>query len=109
MKKMTTLIVDDERDSRESLSRYLEKYCPDDIDVVSTCANIQEAKKAIGHLKPQLVFLDIEMPFGNAFDLIDQLKTIDFEIIFVTAFSQYAITALNLSAAYYLAEAHRYR
>ena len=101
MNKITTLIVDDERDSRESLSRYLEKYCPG-VVVVSTCANIEEAQKAIDLYNPQLVFLDIEMPFGNAFDLIDQLESIDFEIIFVTAFSQYAITALNLSAAYYL-------
>lgn len=99
--QIEALIVDDEKDSRESLSRYLSKYCPD-VKILQTCANIQEAKEAIAEHEPQLVFLDIEMPFGNAFDLLDQLTAINFEIIFVTAYDQYAIPALNLSAAYYL-------
>ncbi|MFK8057992.1 MAG: LytR/AlgR family response regulator transcription factor [Saprospiraceae bacterium] len=101
MTKLTTVIVDDERDSRECLQQYLAKYCPS-VELVASCANIQEARVAIGTHKPQLVFLDIEMPFGNAFDLLEQLESIDFEIIFVTAFSQYAVTAFNSSAANYL-------
>jgi two-component system LytT family response regulator len=99
--KIKTILVDDERDSRESLQNYLSKYCPA-VEVVATCENIQEAEAAIGALQPALVFLDIEMPYGNAFDLLDRLEAIDFEIIFVTAYSQYAIPALNLSAAYYI-------
>jgi len=101
MTKLTTIIVDDEQDSRECLQQYLAKYCPA-IELVATCANIQEARVTLDTHRPQLVFLDIEMPFGNAFDLLDQLDSIDFEIIFVTAFSQYAVTAFNSSAAYYL-------
>lgn len=99
--KISTILVDDEKSSRESLQNYLNKYCPE-VDVVATCANIQEAQAAIKKHQPQLVFLDIEMPYGNAFDLLDQLEEVNFEIIFVTAYSQYAIPALNLSAAYYL-------
>lgn len=101
MKKIRAIIVDDEKASRDSLRHYLQKYCPD-VDVVQECANIQEAGEAISAHQPELAFLDIEMPYGNAFDLLEQLEEINFEAIFITAFSQYAIQALNLSAAYYL-------
>lgn len=101
MKTLTTIVIDDERDSRESLQRYLAKYCPT-VRVVAACSNIAEAQTAIEAHGPQLVFLDIEMPFGNAFDLIERIGKIDFEIIFVTAYSQYAVTAFNSTAAYYL-------
>lgn len=101
MKTVTALIVDDEQDSRETLRRYLTKYCPQ-LTLAGECANIQEAKSAIDKLSPQLVFLDVEMPRGNAFDLLEQWETIPFETIFVTAFSKYAIQAFNLSAAQYL-------
>ena len=53
-------------------------------------------------LEPQLVFLDVEMPFGNAFDVLEACKDLQFETIFVTAFSEYSLKALNQSAAYYL-------
>ncbi len=79
----------------------MKKYCPQ-VDVKAECANIQEAQKAIQQFEPDLVFLDIEMPYGNAFDLLEQLEKIDFEVIFITAFSNYAVQALNLSAAHYI-------
>ena len=101
MKSISAIIVDDERDSRETLRNYVTKYCPQ-VELLGESANIIEARAAILKLKPQLVFLDIEMPHGNAFDLLEQWGEIDFEIIFVTAFSQYAIQAFNLSAAHYL-------
>jgi len=101
MTKITALIIDDEQDSRETLRRYLGKYCPQ-VNILEECANIIEARAAILKKQPQLVFLDIEMPHGNAFDLLEQWGEIDFEIIFITAFSQYAIQAFNLSAAHYL-------
>lgn len=101
MNPIKALIVDDEQDSRESLSRFVQKYCPK-VEIQQTCANIREAQQAIKVQSPQLVFLDIEMPYGNAFDLLDKLPEIDFEIIFITAFSQYAIEAFKLSAAHYL-------
>jgi len=101
MEKIKALIVDDEQDSRETLRSYLTKYCPQ-IDILDEAANIQEARKSILKSKPQLVFLDVEMPHGNAFDLLEQWETVPFETIFVTAFSKYAIQAFNLSAAHYL-------
>jgi len=101
MKTITAIIVDDEQDSRETLRNYVGKYCPQ-LTLLGECANIIEARAAILKHQPQLVFLDIEMPHGNAFDLLEQWGEIDFEIIFITAFSQYAIQAFNLSAAHYL-------
>ena len=101
MKKISAIIVEDEQDSRETLRNYVSKYCKD-VNIVKECPNIKEAQTAIGIHQPNLVFLDIEMPYGNAFDLLEQLDTIDFEIIFITAFDQYAIQAFNLSAVHYL-------
>jgi len=101
MEKINALIVDDEQDSRETLRSYLTKYCPQ-VTIVDESANIQEARKAVLKHEPQLVFLDVEMPHGNAFDLLEQWETVPFETIFVTAFSKYAIQAFNLSAAHYL-------
>lgn len=98
---ITAIIVDDEQDSRETLRSYVGKYCPQ-VEILTECANIIEARTAILKHKPQLLFLDIEMPHGNAFDLLEQWGEIDFEIIFITAFSQYAVQAFNLSAAHYL-------
>ena len=96
-----SIIVDDEQDSRETLRNYLASYCPQ-VTVLDECADIIAAKTAILKHSPDLVFLDIEMPRGNAFDLLEQWGEIDFEIIFITAFSQYAVQAFNLSAAHYL-------
>lgn len=101
MKKITAIIVEDELDSRETLRNYVSKYCKE-VRIVSECPNIQTAQTAIGIHQPDLVFLDIEMPYGNAFDLLEQLETIDFEIIFITAFDQYAVQAFKLSAVHYL-------
>lgn len=98
---MKTIIVDDEQDSRDILSTYLTRYCPE-VEIVADCADIEEAQKAIKKHQPQLLFLDIEMPFGTGFDLLEQIGEPDFEVIFVTAFSQYAVQAFNLSAARYL-------
>ncbi len=97
----TALIVDDELSSRKSLSIFLNKYCKQ-INVLSTAENIIEARDKIGQLDPDIVFLDIEMPYGNAFDLLDQFSELTFQVIFVTAFSHYAIKAFNLSNASYI-------
>ena len=101
MKAIKTIIVDDELDSRQSLRTFLTKYCPD-VKIVGEAEAIDPAQKLIQDLEPDLVFLDIEMPFGNAFDLLERIPAIDFEFIFVTAYSEYAMQALNLSAAHYL-------
>lgn len=101
MKKIKTILIDDEQDSCEILNNFLTKYCPQ-IEVVDVCNNIIEGYSSIEKNNPELVFLDIEMPFGNGFDLLDKFNEIPFQVIFVTAYSQYAIQALNRSAAYYI-------
>lgn len=101
LKVYSALIVDDELSSRRSLSIFLKKYCKQ-IDVLSTAENIIEAKQKIDDLNPNIIFLDIEMPHGNAFDLLDKYSELPFQVIFITAFSQYAVKAFNLSNASYL-------
>lgn len=101
MDKIKTLIVDDEEMSRLTLINFIEKYTPE-LEIIGEAENIQQAQKIIEKAHPQLVFLDVEMPFGNAFDLLENLKHIDFQTVFVTAYSHYAIKALNFSASYYL-------
>lgn len=98
---INAIIVDDEQDSRETLLNYVSKYCPE-VHIKESCKDILEARASILKHKPDLVFLDIEMPRGNAFDLLEQWNEIDFEVIFVTAFSEYALQAFNHSAASYL-------
>ncbi len=99
---MKTLIIDDEQPSREALAHYLGKYCPD-VTVVGEAQSVNTALEAIRKLKPELLFLDIEMPFGTGFDLLEKLPTDHkLEVVFVTAYEQYALRALRLSAAHYL-------
>ncbi|MGW9685307.1 LytR/AlgR family response regulator transcription factor [Flagellimonas sp. 2504JD1-5] len=99
--ELKTIIVEDEANSREILRNYLSKYC-DGIKLLGEASNIEEGQKLIQQHKPDLVFLDVEMPFGNAFDLLDKLPDRTFETVFVTAYNQYAMDALNNHAAYYL-------
>lgn len=99
--KIRSVIVEDELAAREVLKNYLSKYCPQ-IEVVGEAQHIKEAVPLLHEIRPQLVFLDVEMPFGNAFDVLEACKDLQFETIFVTAFSEYSLKALNQSAAYYL-------
>lgn len=99
---MKAVIVDDEAASRNVLRAYLEKYCQD-VTVAAEADGVSAALEVIRAEKPDVVFLDVEMPHGNGFDLLEQLgDEARFETVFVTAFDQYAIQALNYSAAYYL-------
>lgn len=95
------IIVDDELDACKILERLLSKYIPN-VKVVAIAHNVNNAIDKIKKLKPDLVFLDIEMPNGNGFTLIEKMRNIDFEIIFATAFDQYAIKAIKYSALDYL-------
>jgi two-component system, LytTR family, response regulator len=79
----------------------LEEFCPE-TEVVGQATNPAEAEKAIARTQPDLVFLDIEMPHGNAFDLLDRLMPVNFEIVFVTAFDAYVLKAFKYSALDYL-------
>ncbi|MEO4007159.1 MULTISPECIES: LytTR family DNA-binding domain-containing protein [unclassified Flavobacterium] len=101
MQKIRSVIVEDELAAREVLKNYLSKYCPQ-VEVIGEAQHIKEAVPLLHELEPQLVFLDVEMPFGNAFDVLEACKDLQFETIFVTAFSEYSLKALNQSAAYYL-------
>ncbi len=99
--KIRSVIVEDETAAREVLRSYLTKYCPQ-VEIVGEAQNSREAVPLLHELQPQLVFLDVEMPFGNAFDVLEACGDLTFETIFVTAFSEYSLKALNRSAAYYL-------
>jgi len=98
---MKAVIIDDEKDSREILAKYLKKYCPN-VTVCGFGKSVDTGLEEIKKHNPDIVFLDIEMPYGNGFDLLDKFEKINFETVFVTAFDNYAIPALNQSAAYYL-------
>ena len=98
---LNALIVEDEANSREILRNYLSKYCTN-VTVQGEAGSIQEAIELIKKNELDLVFLDVEMPYGNAFDLLDQLPNRTFETVFVTAYNQYAMDAVNNHAAYYL-------
>ena len=96
-----TVLVDDETDSIRILQRLLENYCPQ-VSIVGTAGGVETALPLIRETKPDLVLLDIEMAQGNAFDLLNQLQPIDFKVIFVTAFDNYAVRAFKYSAVDYL-------
>lgn len=96
-----SIIIDDEPNSVEALNEMLTRYCPA-VTVAATADNINEGRELILHHQPDLLFIDIEMPFGNAFDLLNNLPVINFEVVFVTAFDNYALNAIKLSALDYL-------
>ncbi len=99
--KIKTVIVEDEMAAKVTLENYLKKFCPQ-VEVIGYAPDSKAAIKLLHELQPELVFLDVEMPFGNAFDVLDACQDLQFETIFVTAFSEYSLKALNQSAAYYL-------
>lgn len=98
---MTAIIVDDEPKARRILQNYLEQYCPD-VKILATAADVPEAVKAIIKHKPELVFLDIEMPEQDGFALFDYFNDIDFQVIFVTASHEHAVKAFKVSALDYI-------
>ena len=95
------LIVDDEPYSCEALVELLTKYCPD-VKIVGICHSGATALTSIQEHSPQLLFLDIEMPRMNGFELLEKVGDINFEIIFTTSYDQYAIKAIRMSALDYL-------
>lgn len=98
---LQAIIIDDERHSCDALKMLLDKCCPQ-IQVAAICNSANEALIKIKELKPNLIFLDIEMPHMNGFQMLEQLSTVDFEIIFTTSYDQYAIKAFKYSALDYL-------
>lgn len=98
---LKAIIIDDEEGARITLSSLIKEYAPD-VEVIAQCSNVPDGVLAINKNNPDIVFLDIEMPEYNGFELLDFFKEIHFEIIFVTAYSQYAIKAFEVSAVDYL-------
>jgi two-component system LytT family response regulator len=98
---LNSIIIDDEPFCCEVLSTLLERYCKD-INVVAVCNSGTEALKVIHKLHPDLVFLDVEMPIMNGFDMLEQLPDIHFDLIFTTGYDQYALKAFRFSAIDYL-------
>lgn len=98
---LRAIIIDDEFKSREVLKALIEKFC-EDIEVAATCHNGNDAIIAINTHKPDVIFLDIQLQRETGFEILQRLDKIDFEIIFTTAFSEFAIKAFNFSAIDYL-------
>ncbi len=98
---ITTLIVDDEEKARKVLQNQLSAAF-NDVKVVATAGSVAEAYAAIIKHDPQLVLLDIEMPYGNGFDLLQKFDKVNFDVIFTTAYGHYAIKAIKASALDYL-------
>ncbi len=98
---LTAILIDDEKNSRESLRKKIETHCPE-ITVIAECSNGKEGLEAINRFQPAIVFLDIEMPHMNGFAMLQQLTERNFELVFTTAFNQYAIDAIRYSALDYL-------
>ncbi|MFT3934098.1 MAG: LytTR family DNA-binding domain-containing protein [Chitinophagaceae bacterium] len=95
------IIIDDEEHCLETLSLQLKQFCPG-VTVAEQCPSARQGIDAIQKYTPDLVFLDIEMPGMNGFELLEQLPRIDFSIVFTTSYDQYAIKAIRFSALDYL-------
>lgn len=98
---ISCIIVDDEPRNVFILQNLLEKFC-EDVTVLGAAGSADEAAVLIRERQPEVVFLDIEMPGKNAFDLLEELRPLHFEVVFVTAFDKYAIRAFRIGAIDYL-------
>jgi two-component system LytT family response regulator len=99
--KIKAIIVDDEPKARRVLSNSILQFCPN-IELVAICEDVLEAIEQIKTHKPDVLFLDIEMPNYSGFELLDLIGEVNFEIIFVTAYNQHALKAFEVSAIDYL-------
>ena len=98
---LTAIIIDDETSSRNSLKQKLANHCPE-ITIIGECENGEEGIKDIEEKKPDIIFLDVEMPRMNGFTMLQQLGNKNFEVVFITAYDHYAIRAIKFSALDYL-------
>lgn len=101
MNKLRIILVDDEIFCLETLKWELEQNCPD-VEIIAMCQSGTEAIQAIQTLSPDAIFLDIEMPYMNAFEMLQELDTLNFSIVFTTAYDQFAIHAIKVNALDYL-------
>lgn len=98
---LRTIVVDDETKNIKLLKTMLRDFCPQ-VEVIGEAGNIDEAHSLILKSKPELLFIDIVMPLGNAFDLLNRLMPVDFEVVFITAYDNFAIKAIKYAALDYL-------
>jgi two-component system LytT family response regulator len=98
---LTTILIDDEEDSRITLRNFLGRYCPD-VEVLAEADSVQAGVALIQTLKPALVFLDINMPQENGFMLFEHIPNPDFYVVFITAYDEYAIKAIRHNALDYI-------
>ncbi len=98
---LRTIIIDDEAHQRLAIGRMADTYCPS-LKIVSQADGVQSGLTAIKKHRPDLVLLDIQMDDGTGFDLLDKLQSVDFKIIFITAYDQFALNAFRFSAVDYL-------
>src|SRR5215470_9476751 len=98
---LNAIIVDDEMHSCKTLEALLKRDCPQ-VNIVALCSNGEEAMRVIKQTNPDLVFLDVEMPRMNGFEMLEQLQEINFHLIFVTSYDAYALKAIRFSAIDYL-------
>jgi two-component system LytT family response regulator len=101
MEKIKAILIDDEFSSLQNLRQKIDEFCPD-LQVVAMAQKPEEAMLLIKHHKPDVVFLDIEMPKMSGFRMLEELGDCNFEIIFITAYNHYAIDAIRISAFDYL-------
>lgn len=93
--------MDDEESARDVLQNLLVRFCPE-VDLIAKCENVLQAVEVVKKETPDLVFLDIEMPNYAGYELVNFFDTVNFDIIFVTAYDQYAIRAFEIAAIDYL-------
>ncbi len=98
---ITTILIDDELHCNETLKIELARHCPE-LEVIGSYTSGKEGVAAIKELRPNLVFLDIEMPWMNGFEVLKQFDKVDFDVVFITAYDNYAIQAFRYSAVDYL-------
>lgn len=98
---LRAILIDDEPECLRSLSLDLKQHCQG-VEILAQCDNGKEAIKAIHVHNPDVVFLDIDMPYINGFDLLEMVPNVDFEVIFTTAYDKYALQAFRISAVDYL-------
>jgi len=100
-KKLQTVIIDDEPNAVEFISSVIGDHCPE-LEVAGKAYNVTGGIQKIEELKPDLVFLDVEMPNGTGFDLLSHFPEKEFDVVFITAFNHYAIKAIKFSAVDYI-------
>jgi two-component system, LytTR family, response regulator len=101
MTKIRAILVDDEESARDVLENLLNRFCPE-VELLAKCKNVLEAVDQINFLQPDLVFLDIQMPNYAGYEIVNFFETVNFSMIFVTAFDSYAIRAFEVAAVDYL-------